>query len=51
MRGIEEVGDGALYLFSDLSRGVAGELHHVDSGHRVVGIKHPEAPDISLSKE
>jgi enoyl-[acyl-carrier protein] reductase I len=46
---IEEVGDSALYLLSDLSRGVTGEVHHVDSGYHVVGMKRPEAPDISLS--
>ena len=45
----EEVGDSALYLLSDLSRGVTGEVHHVDSGYHVVGMKRPEAPDISLS--
>ncbi len=51
----EEVGDSALYLLSDLSRGVTGEVHHVDSGYHIVGMKHPDAPDISrsnsLSKE
>jgi enoyl-[acyl-carrier protein] reductase I len=46
---IEEVGDSALYFLSDLSRGVTGEVHHVDSGYHVVGMKRPEAPDISLS--
>ncbi|WP_315785925.1 MULTISPECIES: enoyl-ACP reductase FabI [unclassified Bradyrhizobium] len=46
---IDEVGDSALYLLSDLSRGVTGEVHHVDSGYHVVGMKRPEAPDISLS--
>src|SRR5438552_2950424 len=48
---IEEVGDSALYLLSDLSRGVTGEVHHVDSGYHVLGMKRPEAPDISLSKD
>jgi enoyl-[acyl-carrier protein] reductase I len=52
---IEEVGNSALYLLSDLSRGVTGEVHHVDSGYHIVGMKHPDAPDISrsnsLSKE
>jgi enoyl-[acyl-carrier protein] reductase I len=46
---IEEIGDSALYLLSDLSRGVTGEVHHVDSGYHVVGMKRPDAPDISLS--
>ena len=45
---IEEVGDSALYLLSDLSRAVTGEVHHVDSGYHVVGMKRPDAPDISL---
>ena len=36
---IEEVGDSALHLLSDLSRGVPGELHNVDSGSHVVGMK------------
>lgn len=44
---IEEVGDSALYLLSDLSRGVTGEVHHVDSGYHVVGMKAVDAPDIS----
>jgi enoyl-[acyl-carrier-protein] reductase (NADH) len=46
---IEEVGDSALYLLSELSRGVTGEVRHVDSGYHVVGMKRPDAPDISLS--
>ena len=48
---IEEVGDSALYLLSDMSRGVTGEVHHVDSGYHVVGMKRPDAPDISLNKD
>ena len=40
---IEEVGDSALYLLSDMSRGVTGEVHHVDSGYHVVGMMHPAA--------
>src|SRR5205807_6234450 len=47
----EEVGDAAVYLLSDLSRGVTGEIHHVDAGYHVVGMKHPEAPDIGASKD
>jgi enoyl-[acyl-carrier protein] reductase I len=46
---IEEVGGSALYMLSDLSRSVTGEVHHVDSGYHVVGMKRPDAPDISLS--
>jgi enoyl-[acyl-carrier protein] reductase I len=46
---IEEVGDAALYILSDLSRGVTGEVHHVDSGYHVVGMKAVDAPDISVA--
>jgi enoyl-[acyl-carrier protein] reductase I len=48
---IEEVGDTAVYLLSDLSRGVTGEIHHVDAGYHIVGMKHPDAPDIVVGKE
>jgi enoyl-[acyl-carrier protein] reductase I len=48
---IDEVGDTAMYLLSDLSRGVTGEVHHVDAGYHIVGMKHPDAPDISVVKE
>ncbi len=45
---IDEVGDSALYLLSNLSRGVTGEILHVDSGYHVVGMKAVDAPDISV---
>ena len=48
---IEEVGDSALYFLSDLSRGVTGEVHHVDSGYHVLGMKRPDAPDMSLARD
>ena len=48
---IEEVGGAGLYLLSDLSRGVTGEVHHVDSGYHVVGMKSVDAPDISTVKD
>ena len=48
---IEEVGDAALYLLSDLSRAVTGEVHHVESGYHVVGMKAVDAPDISVIKD
>jgi len=35
---IEDVGDSALYLLSDMSRGVTGEVHHVDAGFHMVGL-------------
>ena len=43
----EDVGHSAAYLLSDMSRGVTGEVHHVDSGYHVVGMKAVDAPDIS----
>lgn len=45
---IEEVGDSALYLLSDLGSGTTGEVLHVDSGYHVVGMKAVDAPDISV---
>src|ERR1700674_4953383 len=48
---IEEVGASGLYFLSDLSRGVTGEVHHVDAGYHVQGMKHEDAPDISVSKD
>lgn len=48
---LEEVGASALYLLSDMSRGVTGEVHHVDSGYHIVGMKHPDAPDISRTQD
>ena len=47
---IEDVGASGLYLLSDLSRGVTGEVHHVDSGYHVQGMKNEDAPDISVAK-
>jgi enoyl-[acyl-carrier protein] reductase I len=47
----EEVGKSALYLLSDLSSAVTGEVHHVDSGYNVIGMKNPEAPDMTLDKK
>ncbi len=45
---IEDVGGAAVYLLSDLSSGVTGEIHHVDGGYHVVGMKAVDAPDISV---
>ena len=45
---IEDVGGAGLYLLSDLSNGVTGEIHHVDSGYHVQGMKNEDAPDISV---
>jgi enoyl-[acyl-carrier protein] reductase I len=46
---IEEVGEAGVYLLSDMSRGVTGEVHHVDAGYHIVGMKHPDAPDITVN--
>ncbi|MDT7933090.1 MAG: enoyl-ACP reductase FabI [Sphingomonadaceae bacterium] len=48
---IDDVGGTALYLLSDLSSGVTGEVLHVDSGYHVVGMKAEDAPDIALDRE
>jgi len=45
---IEDVGGAGLYLLSDLASGVTGEIHHVDAGYNVVGMKAEDAPDISV---
>ncbi len=45
---IDEVGGAAVYLLSDLGAGVTGEIHHVDCGYHIVGMKNPDAPDISV---
>jgi len=46
----EDVGGSGLYLLSDLSAGVTGEVHHVDCGYNIVGMKAVDAPDISVPK-
>jgi enoyl-[acyl-carrier protein] reductase I len=48
---IEDVGDSAVYLLSPMARAVTGEIHHVDAGYHVVGMKHPSAPDIAVVKD
>jgi enoyl-[acyl-carrier protein] reductase I len=47
---IEEVGGAAVYLLSDLASGVTGAVQHVDCGYHIVGMKHPEAPDIAVAE-
>jgi len=44
---LEDIGGAGVYLLSDLSSGVTGEVHHVDCGYHVVGMKRADAPDIS----
>lgn len=46
---IDEVGGAGLYLLSDLSMAVTGEVHHVDCGYHTVGMKNPNAPDINVA--
>ncbi|WP_206430563.1 enoyl-ACP reductase FabI [Sphingomonas sp. ABOLG] len=46
---IDDVGGAGLYLLSDLASGVTGEIHHVDAGYNVIGMKAEDAPDIALS--
>jgi enoyl-[acyl-carrier protein] reductase I len=47
----EDVGEAAAYLLSDMSRAVTGEVHHVDAGYHIVGMKHPDAVDIVVGKD
>ena len=44
-RGItlDEIGGAAVYLLSDLSTGVTGDIHFVDSGYNVITMPHPAA--------
>ena len=44
----QEVGDTALFLLSDLARGITGEILHVDAGYHIVGMKAEDAPDIAV---
>jgi len=46
---IEDVGGAGVYLLSDLASGVTGEIHHVDAGYNVIGMKAEDAPDISVA--
>jgi enoyl-[acyl-carrier protein] reductase I len=46
---IDEVGDSGLYLLSDLGRAVTGEIVHVDAGYHIVGMKNPDAPDLTVA--
>jgi enoyl-[acyl-carrier protein] reductase I len=48
---IGEVGETAAYLVSDMSKGMTGEILHVDAGYHVVGMKNPDAPDLSLDRD
>jgi len=45
---LDDIGGAGMYLLSDLSGGVTGEIHHVDCGYNIVGMKAVDAPDISV---
>jgi enoyl-[acyl-carrier protein] reductase I len=40
---LEELGGAGLYLLSDLSTGVTGEIHFVDSGYNIIAMPNPDA--------
>jgi enoyl-[acyl-carrier protein] reductase I len=40
---LDELGGAGLYLLSDLSAGVTGEIHFVDSGYNIIAMPHPDA--------
>ena len=48
---LDEVGASGLYFLSDLSKGVTGEIHHVDCGYHIIGMKNPDAPDITVAND
>ncbi len=48
---LEDVAGSALYLLSDLSTAVTGEVHHVDAGYHIVGMKAIDSPEIGQLRE
>ncbi len=48
---LQDVGGAGVFLLSDLGAGVTGETLHVDAGYHVVGMKAPDAPDLSIVKD
>jgi enoyl-[acyl-carrier protein] reductase I len=46
---VDDVGDAAVFLLSDMSRNITAEILHVDAGYNIIGMKHPEAPDIDIT--
>jgi enoyl-[acyl-carrier protein] reductase I len=46
---LEDVGNAAVYLLSDMARSVTAEILHIDAGYNIIGMKHPEAPDIDIT--
>jgi enoyl-[acyl-carrier protein] reductase I len=47
---LEELGGASVYLLSDLSSGVTGEIHHVDCGYHVIGMKHTSVQDAGIEQ-
>ncbi|MBH71715.1 MAG: Enoyl-[acyl-carrier-protein] reductase [NADH] FabI [Alphaproteobacteria bacterium MarineAlpha6_Bin6] len=47
---LDDISGSAIYLLSDLSSGVTGEIHHVDSGYNIIGMKDTDSPDIFEKK-
>jgi enoyl-[acyl-carrier protein] reductase I len=47
---LDELGGTALYLLSDMSGGVTGEIHFVDSGYNIISMPHPDALKASDSE-
>ena len=45
---LDDIGKAAVFLLSDLGSGTSGEVLHVDCGYHLVGMKSPDAPDISV---
>jgi enoyl-[acyl-carrier protein] reductase I len=48
---LDELGGAGLYLLSDLSTGVTGEIHFVDSGYNVIAMPQPDALRDGASKD
>jgi enoyl-[acyl-carrier protein] reductase I len=48
---LDELGGAALYLLSDLSTGVTGEIHYVDSGYNIISMPHPDALKADAAKD
>ncbi len=47
----DDVGGAGMYLLSGMSSGVTGEIHHVDCGYNIVGMKAVDAPDIAVAND
>jgi enoyl-[acyl-carrier protein] reductase I len=47
---IADVGKSGMYLLSELSSGVTGEIHYVDSGYNVTGMKFVDTPDLPVPR-